>query len=236
MAQVEKGGIQTADPSRIAVRVKLDRYYELLSQLHMHDRDLDRLKKSLEATSGEVPGLSPGGDASGAVVFKSLRAKVPAEVFELLYFMELRAVQRSRQKQQACGLPHQATHRMWTRQMYSMVRMKIWIYLKAIARRKEEAQAKTTNLEHRTSASSEDAALPVEPSVDWDTLPEKNLDIDEIEMALNPVRVGIKEPRRENRDRSKTEAGKAYLKRKRQTNKQRRKAKKRGELEPEAGE
>ena len=53
----------------------------------MHGRDLAQLKMHLDVNPGEVPGLPPDRDASENVVFKGLRAKVPADVLQLLYFM-----------------------------------------------------------------------------------------------------------------------------------------------------
>ena len=66
---------------------------------------------------------------------------IPKPLVESIVLLDARAIQRSRHKQHREGLPMQSAFRLWRRQFYSRVRLRVHVLHKDIKRRQEQADA-----------------------------------------------------------------------------------------------
>jgi len=234
---MNQGGLDEAaalEPDKPAVLAKLERRKNLRTFLTIDQIKLEEVEAQMNqsATDFQVDRTSE----------KSQRYKVPGTVYDAMVYLEARAIQRARLKQQQAGLFHQATHRQWKRLLYSRVRTRLHHYKQDKKTQEDKrASASTPSWRPGDTLQSEDwNTVDASQMVDSEAAEQQFLlksreDADaeanaEIAGDSRSSRYGrVLEPKREKRDRTTTTAGVAYLKRKRQNKRRNRREREKGQ-------
>ena len=127
-------------------KIRQERVYELSQQLQNVLEDVRKMANQLTRHAQrrlEVANQEKERDTVDA------KHTVPIPVYNYLKFLEARNLQRMRQHQFACGLPHMATFRQWRRKLYSNLRARIYSFKNRLRSRLEEGLRKVTNQDER---------------------------------------------------------------------------------------
>ena len=153
------------------------------------------------------------------------KARVPPEVYRILVYVEARAIQRARFKQEASGFFNPGSYRLWLRKLYSNVRQRMRLYERTILKQDRLRLVREKSMED--TGVRNDALDPMsteEANILWCEREHESelLNDDELaQWASLPIRGNDAPPKEKKRTRE-TAVGEAYYQRQNTAKKARR--------------